>query len=161
MDNSTRKPQALFISHLGMGDMIVMCGAVRYLRTLYREIVVVCKDRYFQNVRMMYQDDHGIRLIQIDSSLPEEPIIKHIVQEHRDCGAYDLYLCGLHKALIYGSPYNDNCNIHRMFYNDMNLDISLMKSHFYVSSTDESLTLLREVPPSMKIIFVINLIKIF
>ena len=156
MEHSIRKPQALFVSHLGMGDMIVMCGAVRYLRTLYREVVVVCKDRYFHNVKMMYQDDHGIRLLQIDSSLPEEPIIRHIVSEHSNCGVYDIYLCGLHKTLIYGTPYNDNCNIHRMFYNDMNLDISLMKTHFCVSSTDESLTLLRIVPPSINIIFVHN-----
>jgi hypothetical protein len=156
MDNQIRKPQALFLSHLGMGDMIVMCGAVRYLRTVYREVVVVCKDRYFHNVKMMYQDDHDIRLLQIDSSLPEEPIIKHIVQEHSDCGTYDLYLCGLHKSLIYGTPYSDNCNIHRMFYNDMNLDISLMKSHFLISSTDESSKLLQIIPSSMKIIFVHN-----
>lgn len=156
MTTLNRKPQALFISHLGMGDMFVMCGAVRYLRTLYREVVVVCKDRYYNNVEMMYKDDVGIRLIKIDSSVPEEPIIINICNEHRSCGQYDIYLCGLHKSLIHGTPYNDNCNIQRMFYNDINLDISIMKGYFKVSNTEESTSLLTKIPELMNIIFVHN-----
>ena len=66
MTSLNQKPQALFVSHLGMGDMLVMCGAVRYLRKLYREVVLVCKDRYYNNVEMMYKDDTGIRLLKID-----------------------------------------------------------------------------------------------
>lgn len=153
---SDRKPQILFISHLGLGDMFVMCGAVRYLRTLYREIVIVCKDRYYSNVEMMYKDDNCIRLLKIDSSVPEEPIIQHIVAQHLECGQYDLALCGLHKRLIYGTPYNDNCNIHRMFYNDINIDISIMKDYFKVSNTDESQSLFTKVPENMRIVFVHN-----
>ena len=156
MTSLNQKPQALFVSHLGMGDMLVMCGAVRYLRKLYREVVLVCKDRYYNNVEMMYKDDTGIRLLKIDSSVPEEPIIKHICTEHSNSGQYDLYLCGLHKSLIYGTPYNDNCNIHRMFYNDMNLDISILKDHFKVSNTEEATTLFNKIPTSIKIIFVHN-----
>ncbi len=133
-----------------------MCGAVRYLRTLYSEVVVVCKDIYYNNVKMMYKDDAGIRLVEIDSSVPEKQIIKHICREHINSDQYDLYLCGLHKSLIYGTPYNENCNIHRMFYNDMNLDISILKDHFKVSNTEEATILFNKIPTSMKIIFVHN-----
>lgn len=156
MQTTNRKPNALFISHLGMGDMIVMCGAVRYLRTLYDEIVVVCKDRNYDNVAQMYEDDGKIHLLSIDSSQQEEPIIQRIANEYAQQGTYDFYLCGLHKSLIYGTPYHQASNIHLMFYHDMNIDISVMSDYFKVSEIKESMQLFQKIPSSYKIIFVHN-----
>ena len=154
--SENRKKNALYISHLGLGDMLVMCGGVRYLRTLYDEVAVVCKDTYFPNVEMMYKDDSNIKLIQINASINEESQIREIFQDYNYKGTYDMYLCGLHKTLIYGAPYNDRCNIQRMFYDGMGLDISIMKSHFKVASTEESIDLFNKIPKNLQIIFVHN-----
>lgn len=150
------KINALVITHLGMGDMFVMCGAVRYLRTLYEEVSVVCKCRYYDNIKTMYSDDDNIKLIKIDSYMDEQTQIRSIYDQYNNYGTYDFYLCGLHKSLIYGVPYSDRCDIQKMFYDGLNLDISIMKKYFKVSQTQGAIELVNKIPESMKIIFVHN-----
>ena len=59
------KSKAFIYTHLGMGDMFWMNGAVRYLATAFDEVVVVCKERNKVNVAAMYADDPSIHLFPI------------------------------------------------------------------------------------------------
>jgi perosamine synthetase len=147
---------ALFISHLGMGDMITMCGAVRYLREKYNKIVVVCKDIHSKNVKMMYSDDDDkIEILQINSIIPEYRQINEIVHKYREQN-YDMLLSGLHKTNIIGEKWIPADNIHKMFYNDINLDINIMSKYFKCADLPESLELFKSIPSNVNIIFVHN-----
>ena len=61
--------KALVYSHLGLGDMYWMNGAVRYLATAYDEVHVVCKKKYASNAAAMYADDPNIKLLLINDDI--------------------------------------------------------------------------------------------
>ena len=67
------KKKALVYTHLGLGDMYWMNGAVRYLSTAYDEVLVVCKRRNEANVAAMYADDPTIKLLVIDDDIDLHP----------------------------------------------------------------------------------------
>jgi len=138
---------ALFVSHLGIGDMVVMSGAVRYLSLKYHKIYVVCKDIYYNNMKMMYQDNNNIELMNIDSKNEKESLWKLI----QDCEKqeYDIHLSGIHKNKSFHS--ND---IHKSFYNDLNLDISIMKDYFSIAFNIESINLYKLLEKNMKYVFI-------
>ena len=97
------KKKALFISHLGLGDMFVMCGAVRYYSIIYDEIYVVCKDNNYNNVCMMYKDDENIKIIKIDHK-NEMKILPQIVEDYKNnC---DLVICILKLLYFFVPPLN-------------------------------------------------------
>lgn len=57
----------LFISHLGLGDMINMNGAVNYLTKDYDEIFLVCYAHNYQNVRTLYHTNPKIKILTINT----------------------------------------------------------------------------------------------
>ena len=60
---------AFVLSHLGLGDNITFIGAVRYLSTCYDKVIVVCKNKNVNNVKLFYSDDPDIEIFQIDDHL--------------------------------------------------------------------------------------------
>lgn len=66
--------KVLIFHHMGMGDMMTMCGAVRYLATMYDEVLVVCKKEYFKSVELMYKDDKTIKFHQVNCTQDLKPI---------------------------------------------------------------------------------------
>ena len=55
-----KKKKAFVLSHLGLGDCLTFSGAVRFLSTHYDEVKVVCKEKYHQNLKLIYHDDPSI-----------------------------------------------------------------------------------------------------
>ena len=55
--------KAFVYTHLGLGDMFTMNGAVRFLRERYSKVYLVYKDMYKETVRSMYEDDPGILIV--------------------------------------------------------------------------------------------------
>ena len=51
---------AFFLGHLGLGDNITCIGIVRYLREKYDTVKVVCKEKYQENLELIYSDDDNI-----------------------------------------------------------------------------------------------------
>lgn len=54
----------LFLTHLGMGDLINMNGAIRYAALMVDTLHVVSKRRNSANVREMFSDDPTIRVVE-------------------------------------------------------------------------------------------------
>ena len=71
------KTRACVISHLGLGDMFWMNGAVRYISTMYDSVTVICKKRYEDPVKDMYRDD--------------PTIIIRVIEDDPDLEPFDLY----------------------------------------------------------------------
>lgn len=114
--------QCVIYTHLGMGDMIWMNGAVRYLATMYDKVLVICKRNNENNVREMYSDDMTIKVITIKDDAEILPFDKTKVFFNRH--GYDVYACGANV----GKPVFDLPN---SFYDDLGIDRSVRTEYFY------------------------------
>ena len=123
------KKRAFVYTHLGLGDMYWMNGAVRYLATAYDEVHVVCKKKYESNAAAMYADDPCIKLFLIndDVDLHPWPIKRHYFIEQ----GYTIYGCGFFapkaEKAIYELPHS--------FYDDMEIPREIRTSYFHVPRT--------------------------
>lgn len=118
-------------THLGLGDMFWMNGAVRYLSTCYARVVVVCKKKYEKEVRAMYRDDPNIHLFLIEDDYILHPFtikrnkIKTLFDTVLGCGWFSTK----EKPTIYDFPYS--------FYDDLDIPRYARQDYFYVLPLDE------------------------
>ena len=61
-----REISVLYLGHLGLGDILYMIGAVRYLSTKYDKLVVVCKVQHVKNLKLFYGDDKSISILPLE-----------------------------------------------------------------------------------------------
>jgi len=129
------KKRAFIYTHLGLGDMYWMNGAVRYLSTAYDEVFVVCKHKYASNASAMYADDPTIKLFLIndDPDLhPWKKVRSYFVEQ-----GFTVYGCGFfadkEKITIYDLPNS--------FYDDISIPREIRTSYFNVPRTDQAKTL--------------------
>ena len=54
----------VFLTHLGLGDLINMNGAIRYAALMVDKLYVICKSRNAKNVREMFSDDSAITIVE-------------------------------------------------------------------------------------------------
>jgi hypothetical protein len=129
------KKKALVYSHLGLGDMFWMNGAVRYLATVYDEVLVICKNRNAKNTAAMYADDPSIKLLLIDddSQLYPWPQKSQYFSEQ----GYKVYSCGQHALKANPTIYD----LPNSFYDDMAVPREIRTQYFHVPRTLEAVTL--------------------
>ena len=126
------KKKAFVYSHLGLGDMFWVNGAVRYLSTAYDEVVVVCKLRNSVNAQAMYADDPTIKFCLINEDIdldPWETTRNYFIEQ-----GFVLYSCGAFspkpEKMIYDLP---NC-----FYDDMDIPREIRTTYFHVPRIPEA-----------------------
>ena len=137
------KKKAFVYSHLGLGDMFWMNGAVRYLATAFDEVIVVCKEKYETNVRRMYADDPTIQIFLI-----KDDHILYPFSEHRkfiEANGFTVFTCGAHTEgrKVYEFPLS--------FYDDFGLPRKTRRDYFHVPMFQEAGDLflkVRAVAPS-------------
>lgn len=127
--------KALIYTHLGLGDMFWMNGAVRYLATLYDEVLVVCKDRNKNNAIAMYADDPSIILLIINDDSDLHPwVLKRKLFEEK---GYTVFSCGFfapkERPEIYALPFS--------FYDDLGISRDIRKTYFHVPMTETARSL--------------------
>ncbi len=120
--------RAFIYTHLGLGDMFLMNGAVRFLRERYEEVYVVSKPKYEDTVKSMYSDDPNIRIVVADDAdlHPWEQTSRTLIEKGYDvygCGAFSMKL----KKALYDYPNS--------FYDDMDIPRSARRTHFRVPRT--------------------------
>jgi hypothetical protein len=129
------KKRAVVYSHLGLGDMFWMNGAVRYLSTAYDEVLVVCKKRNTKNAAAMYADDPKIKLLEIDDDYELQPwATKHRYFSEQ---GYTVYSCGAHAL----RPDKAIYDLPNSFYDDMAIPRAIRQSYFHVPRTAEAMIL--------------------
>ncbi len=121
------------ITHLGLGDMINMIGAVRYLSTKYDEVKVVCKQQHLHNVMQFYGDDPTIVFFPIrqdsDISIPYGCPTETYLNITR---GYDVYKCGNHNRTVIAQ-------VPLSFYWDFGIDPKIRTQYFYIPESENSL----------------------
>lgn len=129
------KKRAFVYTHLGLGDMYWMNGAVRYLSTAYDEVHVVCKRKYEKNAAAMYADDPTIKLFLIndDIDLHPWPVRRHYFSSE----GFTVYSCG------FFAPRPDRAiyDLPNSFYDDMAISRTARTNYFHVPRTQAAVSL--------------------
>ena len=129
------KKRAFVYTHLGLGDMYWMNGAVRYLSTAYDEVHVVCKRKYEKNAAAMYADDPTIKLFLIndDIDLHPWPVKRHYFSAE----GFTVYSCG------FFAPRPDRAiyDLPNSFYDDMAISRTARTNYFHVPRTQAAVSL--------------------
>lgn len=138
--------KAFLYTHLGLGDMLWMNGAVRYLATAYDEVVVVCKERYAKNVAAMYMDDPSIKLALVhdDSELHPWPAKRQILESQ----GFTVYGAG-YFAIKPEGQVPDVYDLPNSFYDDLGLDREIRRTYFYVPPTAAAAALPHEIQAAL------------
>ena len=127
--------KAFVFTHLGLGDMFWMNGAVRYLATAYDEVLVVCKERNLNNAVAMYADDPSIKLLSVKDYDTLEPWDS--TQALFERNGYTIYTCGFFSPKevkdIYELPFS--------FYDDMKISRDIRTRYFHVPRTEAASSL--------------------
>ncbi len=123
------KKRAFIYTHLGLGDMFWMNGAVRYLATAFDEVTVVCKEKYKANVTAMYADDPTIKLLIIkdDADLHPWPSRRAFLEEE----GYTVFGCGFFAPKEEKQLYN----LPESFYADLGLSHDFRTRYFHAPKT--------------------------
>jgi len=127
-----KKPKVLVYTHLGLGDMFLINGAVNYLATLYDQVHLVCRKQIKDIVEDMYSDNPSIKLVLVDGEQDMDPWPSKAQTYIND--GFDIKSGGQlsinFRKDIYDYP---NC-----YYDAMSIDRSVRKSHFHVPRTEKS-----------------------
>jgi len=155
--------EAYFLSHNGMGDNLYSVGALRFLLNYYDKIYFLCKDIYYENIRMFFIDTDKIICVPINTHNNEFQECYNIIINKYD--KYDIFICGPchtsylkskitnRELLLYNNKKTSMIETHTIdydminssnysfiegFYNDINLDLSIFFNYFELPSLKES-----------------------
>ena len=91
--------KAFLLAHQGMGDIIFMNSAVRFLATNYDEVKVVVKKQYLENARQLFSNEPSVTFFEIQDDKDISPlygapveVFKKAIEGYEFVGA-----CGYHK----------------------------------------------------------------
>jgi hypothetical protein len=128
--------RALFIGHLGLGDMIGLNGAVRYVALQHDETYVVCKETNRAAAEAMYSDMPSIKIVigaQSGYIEPPTPTTQGEAIQYDPKNFTTVYRSGLYK--LNPSPMND---LPSCFYLDMGIDQAVRHTFFHVPHSQAS-----------------------
>lgn len=158
----TKYKAAYILSHNGLGDNITMIGAVNFLLLHYDTIYFLCKDKYESNVKLLINNENVIT-IPLFTGSHEMIHCKNIINNVYYNDNTDIFICGVHKEYLttkINNPailnYNKNnkydllegqvdLNHVKIFYQDMNLDLSIYYKYFDINSTEKSIALYEKI----------------
>jgi hypothetical protein len=134
--------KAMLLGHLGMGDQLYAVGMVRYLSTIYDEVIVICKDNTEDNIKQIYSDDPTIGVLSVPSDRDISPAyganpqrFNNAFRNHRK------YLLGFHQHGLKMNCYGPGKQIYDLpfsFYDDANIPYSVFWDYFHANKPEES-----------------------
>ena len=141
--------KAMVLGHLGMGDQFYIVGMVRYLSTIYDEVLVVCKKNTEKNVKQIYSDDNTIKIMGVDSDSTISPAYGFNINNfNKIFSGYQKYLLGFHQHGIRSNCYGQGKTIYDLpfsFYDDVRVPYNVFWDYFYINKTDNSIKLYNSI----------------
>ena len=166
---------AYLLSHNGLGDNLYMIGAVRFLLQYYENIYFLCKDIYYDNVKLFYKNNNNVVIISINSK-KEFSSCKEIINKSVYLKNDVLISGGCHKNYLkskitnkkllqripekkrytidYDTLLTSNYSFIENFYLDINLDLNIFFEYFELPLTIESQSYYNSLSKYDKIIFI-------
>ena len=141
------KKKAFVLGHLGMGDHITCSPIVRYLSSMYDEVVVVAKEGNAGNVQQLYADDFSIKVFSVtdDADISPNYGFRRDLFEQVILG-YDFIPLGYHK--IPHKPLKGLLPF--CFYDDIGLDHDYLLKYFFVPESDRP-NPITDLPPGLEV----------
>lgn len=148
MRSMSQTKEAYFLSHNGLGDNITSIGAVIFLLQYYRRIHFLCKDKYAENVKLLFAN-REVTVVPFDANNEYESCSS--ILNGVDTSNNDIFVSGVHKQYL--NPHITNESILdyemddkyeleypfiRQFYRDNHLDTGVYVDYFDISTTAES-----------------------
>jgi hypothetical protein len=145
---------AYFLGHNGLGDNITNIGSVNFLMKYYKTIYFLCKDKYYENVKALFQNqinDNKIIIVPfntINENLECCKIINYATKNNKNC---DIFISGfVHKSYLKSkinnpeiknyqknnNKYTIEFNHIKEFYNDIGLDLTIYYEYFNIQSNE-------------------------
>jgi hypothetical protein len=130
----------LFISHLGLGDIILLLPAIANCASNCKLLYIFCKNIYTDTIIPFLLPYNNIKIVELDSQLNDQDMINTINQTIQ-------YLIDKHIHIyIYSSGYyNKNYNIFtdfpNHFYKDLSLDFNYTLNSYTIPITQNAIML--------------------
>ena len=127
-----KQRKALFLGHCGLGDIINLIGAIRYISLQYDETYIGIDNGNKNEVAItsFFADNPNIKILYTGPGH-----MNHIPQD------YDkVFRCGMFKNANQSFGDLPDC-----FYNDLEFDVSIRKSYFYIPETVDSKNLYNQI----------------
>lgn len=157
---------AYLVSHLGLGDNLIMIGALRFLLHFYEKIYFICKYKHYENVQLFFIDVPNIICVPLSlNEHTEANDVHNILQANYENN--DIFGCGFFRnscfckitnekflncniidkkyTIEFDSLTNDNFFFIENFYKDINLNLTYFYEYFYLPQTKESYELYSSV----------------
>jgi ribosomal protein S18 acetylase RimI-like enzyme len=99
--------KCLLLGHLGMGDMVTMIGATRYLSIYYDEVLVVVAGNNEMTARSFYEDDRSIKFLTVKGDRDISPSFgcdPRVLGKFAEKG-YEILKCGIHAGGWSSNPF--------------------------------------------------------
>ena len=165
---------AYFLSHNGLGDNLFSIGALRFISQYYEKVYFLCKDTFYENVRLFFNDEPRIECVPFNANDEEKECLRILGPQYTS--ENDVFICGgIHKRLFRSKITNStlleyksddmgydlnhdtltdtNYSFIRQFYSDINLDLNIFYTFFKLPSTEISRQLYENVKHYTNIIF--------
>ena len=165
---------AYFLSHNGLGDNLYSIGALRFLLQYYTKLYFLCKDKYYDNVRLFFTDEPRIVCVPFNARDETNECFRILYPQY--AGTNDVFICGFAHTRFFRSKitnsklleykpndmgYNlnhdtindTNYSFLRQFYADINLDLNIFYTFFKLPSTETSRQLYENVKHYKNIVF--------
>jgi hypothetical protein len=132
--------KAFVLTHLDLGDNITASPAVRYIATLFDEVIVVCKKKNSKNVKMFYADDPTIKFYEVFVDKEISPVFGFPIEQFNQLTkGYAVIACGMHCGKnIQQIPWD--------FYDHMSVPRNVFWDWFHVPSQIEGQQLYEKTP---------------
>ena len=163
---------AVIVSHNGMGDNFYMIGALNYIATFYKNVYLLCYDKYYNNVSLFFDENSNIACIPFDSKNEVISIIT-ILNDKFNNTNMDIFVCGAHKGhsnkfkRIQNKEFKNDIELHKNddvlydlncsqinnnnyhfiidFYIDLNFNLNHFFKYYKIPSTKESYKLYEQI----------------
>jgi hypothetical protein len=129
------KQTAVFLGHLGFGDLINHIGAIRYYSFMYDSVTVIVKEQYLENAKKLFFDDPSIDFITQPLNKNEQLInestgeINNSFLKYLKVNFTKLIFSGIYLRPRSTNAWDDTSDC---FYKDMNLSLDIRHVFHYV-----------------------------
>ncbi len=148
ISNTDAFENAYILSHNGLGDNIVMNGAINFLLNYYNNVYFLVKDIYYDQINYLYCDNSNVIVINFDSKNENASCYNILCDKYKN---NDIFISGSHKSYLKSQITNDKLKMYirnnkynlperfqfiTMFYNDIGLDLSIFLDYFNIDKKD-------------------------
>lgn len=173
--NGASSKDAYYLSHNGLGDLIISTSAVRFLLNFYNKVHMLCSHVHIEQMKLVLIDEPRIILIPVKMNADNiifENCYNALKHAFPIC---DMYICGGFTKLFlstirneYINAYVPNNELYNLrydtltdenskfiyeYYNTINLDLRIYYEYFTIKSTTQSRELYDLVKDYKRVIF--------